>query len=478
VLLAPKTLQAFSWSLLNEAIGRVLPLLTFVVLALLLVPEDFGVLAAAMVVISLCAVVAEAGLAKAIVQTEADPARAASTALTVAAALGMAVALLLWVTAPWLAGFFQDDRLIRVIRALAPLSLLAAFTNIPSALLQRQMRFRALTGARLAGAVTSASIAIPLAWTGAGFWALVVSTLLAQLVQMVVTWSVAGWRPGPGLLKEEARSLLVFGGWATASALLAWGFLWVDSLVVARFLGAHDMGLYRMGNSLVIAIFGLVFAPLLPVLYSVFSRHQGDLAATRADLESAVRVIAVIALPVAAVLMLTAPLLDFFLTPYGWSGMGAVLGMLGICHGLGWLVGANGEALRGVGRPQGETLAMAIATPLYLVIYLVAIKDGLDAFLWARVLCTVIGVILHMVIARVFLSMSMTRWLALLMGPILLAAAIGAVSAALTRVESQFLAALAIFSSAAAMWGAYLYFFERQRLGLLWTSLRHKKHAA
>jgi PST family polysaccharide transporter len=474
VLLAPKTLQAFSWSLLNEAVGRVLPLLTFIVLALLLVPEDFGVLASATVVVSLCAVVAEAGLGRAIVQTAADPERAASTALSVAAAIGVTATLGVWAAAPWLAGFFQDTRLVWVIRALAPQCLLVALTNIPSALLQRHLRFRALMGARLAGAVISALLAIPLAWAGAGYWALVVSTLLAQLVQMGVTWWAAEWRPGPGLVKDEARSLLAFGGWTTASGLLAWGFLWIDSLMVARFFGAHDMGLYRMGNSLVIAIFGLVFAPFLPVLYSVFSRHQGDLKATRADFESAVRVMAVIALPLSAVLILIAPLLDSFIAPHGWAGIGAVVGMLGACHGLGWLVGAHGEALRGAGRPHGETLVMALSLPLYVLIYLVTIEDGLGAFLWARLLCSAIGVLFHMVVARIFLGMPLLRWLRLSAGPAFLAAAIITVSAAEIQLQSPLLKAVVICTLAAAMWFFYLIFFERQRILLLWTAIKNK----
>lgn len=466
MLLAHRTLHAFRWSLIGEAAGRAIPPLTFALLALLLVPEDFGVLAAATVIISLCTVFAEAGLGKAVVQTSSDAFRSASTALWISLVLGSLATLLLALLSPLVAMFFRDPRIGDVVRALSLQCLLSGLTAIPSALLQRELRFKALAASRLAGAIVSMLVALPLALRGAGYWALVAAALTGQLTQLSTAWIASGWRPGPGLSPPDRRALLTFGGWATASGLLGWGFVWGDALVVARYLGAHDMGLYRVGNSLVIAAFGLAFAPLLPVLFSVFSRHRGDLQAIRADLESAARMIALVSLPGGAMLALASPAIDALMSPFGWNGIGSAIGVLGVCHGLAWIVGANGEALRGAGRPHGETLAMAVAIPMYFIAYFVAVRHGLEAFLWTRAGCSVLGVLIQVTVAKYIIGFPVSRWMAVTSGPALLALLVLLVYPWVIDSQGQSVmrASLAL-GVATILWIGYVMTFERQRLG-------------
>lgn len=472
MLLAHRTLHAFRWSLIGEAAGRALPPLTFALLALLLVPEDFGVLAAATVIISLSTVLAEAGLGKAVVQTSSDPFRSASTAFWISLILGSLATLLLALFSPLVAMFFRDPRIGDVVRALSLQCVLAALTAIPSALLQRELRFKALAASRLLGAVVSMLVALPLALRGAGYWALVASALTGQLTQLASVWVASGWRPGPGLSPVDRRALLTFGGWATASALLGWGFVWGDALIVARYLGAHDMGLYRVGNSLVIAAFGMALAPLLPVLFSVFSRHRGDLQAIRADLESAARVIALVSLPGGAMLALASPAIDALMSPSGWHGIGTAIGVLGICHGLAWIVGANGEALRGAGRPHGETLAMAVAIPMYFVAYVVAVRHGLEAFLWTRAGCAVLGALIQITVARYIIGFPASRWIAIASGPALLGLLVLLVYPWVIDREGHLVtrASLAL-GFAATLWIGYVMTVERQRLGRILAAM-------
>src|SRR5690606_3989492 len=110
-------------------------------------------------------------------------------------------------------------------------------------------------------------------------------------------WLLSPWRPRAELDWKLMGELLQFGKWALLSSLLAWFYAWMDALVVGHYLGSHDMGLYRTGNSLVTMVFGLIFTPLLPVLYALFSRAQRDIPRIRKSVPVVARTMALIGLP-------------------------------------------------------------------------------------------------------------------------------------------------------------------------------------
>jgi len=424
MLLSPHVLHAFKWSMLAEAASRLIAPLSFFLLALVLAPEDFGVVAAATVVISLSLAIAEAGLGKALIQREGEIEHAASTAYWITVSLGLSATFLLWLSAPYIAYFFQDARVTSVMRVLSLQCVLASLCTVPAALLQRKLAFRKLFWVRLSTTALPCLASILLALTGMGYWALVVGTLAGQAAQVIMLWRVGRWVPRFHVTIQMAGSLLRFGRWAALSTLLAWFYTWIDTLIVGHYLGSHEMGLYRVGNALVVAAFGVTLAPLLPVLFPVFSRHQHDLTEIRSGLAMVVRTIASISLPGGALLFLGSPFAEALLASKGWDGIGTVIALLGAAHGIAWLVGANGEALRGAGKPHAESLAMGLAIFGYLVAFLIAIRYGLQAFLVARLGTACIGVLVQISVARWAIRFSIRSMLHAIWRPLLIALAI------------------------------------------------------
>jgi PST family polysaccharide transporter len=426
MLLSHHVLHAFKWSMLAEAASRLIAPLSFFLLALVLAPEDFGVVAAATVVISLSLAIAEAGLGKALIQREGEIESAASTAHWITVLLGLSATFLLWILAPYIALFFQDARVTGVIRVLSLQCVLASFCTVPTALLQRKLAFRELFWVRLSTTALPGLASIILAVAGMGYWALVAGTLVGQAAQVIMLWHVDRWAPRFQMTMQMAGTLLRFGRWAALSTLLVWFYTWVDTLVVGHYLGSHEMGLYRVGKALVVASFGVVLAPLLPVLFPIFSRHQHNLPEIRSDLALVVRTMASISLPGGALLLLGSPLAETLLAPKGWDGIGTVIAFLGAAHGLSWLVGANGEALRGAGKPHAESLAMGFAIFGYLAAFLVAIRYGLQAFLAARLGMACIGVLVQIAVARWAIRFPLRSTLHAIWRPLLITSAIAA----------------------------------------------------
>lgn len=417
-----ETLHAFKWSALGEATSKVIAPLIILVLARLLLPVDFGVVAAATVIISFSQVFSEAGLAKALIQRQDRTEESANVVFWANLGLGIFMVGALSIAAPLIADFFHDQRITPVIRVLSLQLLLAAFSSVHTALLQKELNFKHLFWVRLLTTGIPALASIPLALAGFGYWALVAGSLGGQIAQSVALWMSSDWRPRLGLDFCLGRDLVGFGKWAMLSGLLGWFYLWMDAVVVGHYLGAHEMGLYRTGNTFVSMLFGLMFAPLLPVLYTLFSRAQHDLTEVKHALLVVIRGTALFASPMAAILILLCTPIEQVLFGSKWAGLGPIIAILAIAHGMSWLVGAYGEAYRAIGKPHLETWALGLSAVAYLIGYLLSVRHGLIVFAVTRCGLVLIGLLAHVAIAKRALGVSPSNWISNAFKPFLVVA--------------------------------------------------------
>lgn len=397
--------QALQWSVLAELASRLVPPLVFIVLARLLTPEDFGVMTAAMMVIGFSQVFWEAGMGKALIQRQKDVESAADVAFWVNLGLGVAISSLLFASAGWVAAVvFRDARVEVVLQVMTLQVMLSALGSVHTALLQKSMGFRRLFWVRLAATGLPGLASIPLALHGMGYWALVGGTLLGQAAQLAMLWRMSGWHPRAAFDMRVAREMAHFGAWVGASGLMAWFYAWADSMIVGMSLGSHELGLYRTGSMMTVMVFGVLFGAMTPVLYSHLSRMNQDQVRVRQAAERVLRTIAVVSLPLAVLLFALGPRLGAVVFGPAWQGVGDVIAVMALTHGVAWIVGMNGEVYRAMGRPSYETMVMALTLPLYLGVYAYTVRFGLDAFLWARLGLTLCGVALHLYAIRRLLA--------------------------------------------------------------------------
>jgi PST family polysaccharide transporter len=388
--------NALRWSVLAEIASKAIQPLAFLVLIRLLTPEDYGVVAAATIVVSFSQMFWEAGMAKALIQYRGDLAEAANVGFWMNLALALLVAGTLFLSADGLARWvFQDDRVAAVLRVLTLQIILGALGSVQAALLQRRMEFRQLFWVRLASVFASGIASIPLAWTGCGYWALVAGTLLGQAVQVVLLWQLSHFRPESRFRANTARTLLRFGAWVAATGLLTWSYIWGDSLVVGLVLGAHELGLYRTGNGFVLMIFGTLFGPVLPVLYSHFSQHQGATEKLEALLLRAIQIFTAVGIPVGVMVFSLSRPIESLIFGTQWNGIAAVIAVTAMVSGFGWAFSATGEFYRAIGRPHYETAILAATCPIYLLIYAIAAGHGLDAMLMMRLVLGLLDALIH-----------------------------------------------------------------------------------
>ena len=387
---------ALKWSFLGEIASKAVTPVVFVVLARLLTPEDYGVVAAATMVISFSQIFWEAGMSKSIIQYQGDRIAAADSAFWINNALGLSVAVALVASSGLVADrIFHDPRVAPVLQVMALQVLLSASVSIHIALLQKDLNFKHLFWVRLATVAIPGLASIPLALYGMGYWALVAGTLVGQIFQVLLLWKTSAWRPRFEFDRRVAGELFSFGSWVAVTALLAWFYLWADSLIVGIYLGSHELGLYRTGNAFVVMIFGALFSPLMPVFYSFLSQVSSTPPRAENVLRNVIRVMAFVSVPLGCILCILSPQIGALIFGSKWEGIWLVLAIMSIAQSLAWWVYPFVEYYRGMGRPDLETKIMVYTLPIYLGAYIISAPFGLEIFLWVRLGVVAISMVFH-----------------------------------------------------------------------------------
>lgn len=365
-------------------------------------------MAAALMIISFSQIFWEAGLGKALIQRQTEIEEAANAAFIINLILGAVIASLLFLSAKFFASvFFQDERVTVVLQVMTLQILIGAVSSVQQALLRKEMKFKKLFWVRLGTVGVPALISIPLAFEGMGYWALVAGTLIGELIQAILLWNMSSWRPYFSFDQQTAKEISRFGSWVAVSGLLGWFYLWADSLVVGIYLGSDELGLFRFGNQFSIMIYALLFGPVVPVLYSHLSKMRGDTEKIRRATKVVIQSLTLIAVPSSLFIFSLHEQIADVLFGDSWEGLGLVIGVMSLMHGLSWVVGMNGEVYRAMGRPSYETIVTGLMLIIYLIAYLYSIEYGLQTFLWVRLILGAVTLIVHLIVLWKLLSIDL-----------------------------------------------------------------------
>ncbi|HEX8121464.1 MAG TPA: lipopolysaccharide biosynthesis protein [Solirubrobacteraceae bacterium] len=376
--IATRTLRGMAWAYGSYVGGRVLVLVSTAVLARLLTPKDFGIVALALTVMALLEAFADLGVGHAlIVETDEPVEERAETAFVFSIAMGAGLSALVAALSPLAAALYDQPRLVLITSILGLNFLLRSFRSTPEALSRKAMQFRPITVADLADAVVRGTAGIALAVAGAGVWALVAGYLLGTLSRNVVIWALVPWRPKLRPSRRHLRQLVTFGGGLSLVSLLNAFIGTFDDLMVGKVLGATALGLYVLGFRLPELLIINVSNVAADVLFPAFASVGRD-GLARAYL-TALRYTLMLSLPLAAGLAILAEPIVLAIFGEQWRDTATVMQILTI-YALGVTIGIPaGTVYKATGR-AGVLLKLAIFRAALLgagVILLV--HEGIDA---------------------------------------------------------------------------------------------------
>jgi PST family polysaccharide transporter len=348
-------------------------------------PRDLGLAALAGLAPTLAVALLSAGPAQELVRLEEGAwRRVASPLFWWGLAAGVGLWALLWLAAPAAADLVRAPEAVPVLQvsgARLPLAMAAA---IPFAIAQRGLMFRATARPLLVAAFAPLAVALPLAWSGAGHWAVVIGGVVAEAARAIALASVVPWRPGReaswALLRPHAR----FGTLQLAHSLQAWIANQADRAIVAVLLGLEALGYYSLGFSACGYLAGLAAEPVARLAYPVLARVRGHAAALREAYLGALATGATAAFFFGLAPAALGPGLVDALLPARWAPLGLVLAGLGL-HFAAWsALRVNQELFKALGRPEIAPRQLAVALAVSVPLWVAAAPLGLAAFVVAR----------------------------------------------------------------------------------------------
>lgn len=335
----------------SQVIAAACQVVSVIVLARILSPSDFGIVAMAWPVVALLSMFQDFGLTQATVQKPSVTAREVNFLFWANMAISTVLAGLIVLLAPLVATFYREPAVAPIVAAMGLLIFLQGAGAQHSAILTRLMRFRALAVMQVAGSVAGLAVAVGWALYEPTYWALFGGSLAAVLVPVVLAWVYSGWLPGLPRWTGAAGGLLHFGAGLTGFNVLNFVARNADNVLIGRFLGDVALGFYDRAYKLLLVPLRQVTNPLARVMLPTLSRLQTEPDRYRHAFLTVHTILVAAILPgVAAMIVVSATFIPFLLGET-WAPAAAIFSALGFAGMLqplnnpgGWLFISQGRS--------------------------------------------------------------------------------------------------------------------------------------
>ena len=345
------TVRGSAVTLLSHGLRFAIGIVATAVLARLLTPQDYGLIGMVAVATNFVSMLKDLGLSFPTVQRAEIDFNQISTLFWVNFGMSVAMVGLLIVLAPALAWFYQEPRLTMIGIVTATGFLFGGLAVQHEALLRRQMRFFALSAIALLSMVAGYVVGIIMAWRGAGYWSLVFSQLTLLGTSAAGMLIVCGWRPGRPRWNSGAKSMLTFGGQVTGYSVINYISKNLDNLLIGKFWGAQNLGLFSKAGQLVTLPSEQIDEPLASVAIPVLSRLEDSPERYQRVYLRMLEKVMLLTMPAITLLIVSADWVVQIVLGSQWSGATWIVFFLGIAglfqpvlNTMGWLFLSQGRS--------------------------------------------------------------------------------------------------------------------------------------
>ena len=361
--------NAIVWKIVQMGGAKIIYLIRLLVLAILLAPADFGLVAIATTATGFLLSVTNFGLVPAVVQAENMDDEKYDAAWTFDMTRSFLVAILTIVFAPTIANIFAEPLAVPIIQALALRPFIESLISIKMAALNRELSFRPLAYLKIVEAISNTVISVSLAKL-LGVWAMVFGSLAGTLSMAIASYILAPYRPHISFNWNAARSLMNFGGWVFLTGLVAMAGNYGLRIAISRQLGAEGLGLYFIAVQLAYLPNEVANEAVGSVAFPLFARLQGNVSQATQVFRALFSGLAAVIFPVCALIIVLAPTLIHDILGSSWAGTEEVIRVLSLVVMIGTFGDVAVSVFKGFGQP-------------YRIIFLEVIQSSVTiSFVW------------------------------------------------------------------------------------------------
>lgn len=345
-----KTLAGLFWSFFERIGAHLVSFAVSIILARLLMPEEYGIIAIVLIFINICNVFIHQGFSQALVQKKDADDTDFSSVFYFNMVFSVVLYAILYACAPIISDFYEMEILAPVLRVLGISLLVSSANSVQKAKVSQDMQFKKFFFSTLGGTLVSALIGIVMAYLGWGVWALVAQNLSNNIINTLILFVTVKWKPKFLFSFAKLKVLFSYGWKLLVSGLI--NVLYEDfrSLYVGKLYSADDLAFYTRGKQFPYLIVDNVNSSISSVLFPVISKSQGDIARVKSLTRRAIKTSAYILTPMLVGLAAAAEPLVLLLLTEKWLPCVPFLQILCINAALMPLQTANLQAINALGR--------------------------------------------------------------------------------------------------------------------------------
>lgn len=351
-----KAIKATKWSLATQVISKLIQPITTLILAHILTPEIFGVIALVTMVTSFADMFSDAGFQKYLIQHEFNDYKRYDLSCNVAFWTNLGFSLALWLLISLccnpIAKLLGNDSIgFAIVVACISLPLTSA-VSVQTAVYQRKFDFKTLFYSRVGSSFLILLISVPLAIIGFGYWSMITGTIISNLFLAVWLTVFSSWKPSFMYSFSELKSMFSFSIWTLIEALSIWFTNWVGTFILGSFMSTYYLGLYNTSVSLVNAVVAIITGAVNPIVFASLSRFQNNKAKFDSVFYKMQKYLGLAVVPLSSLLFIFSDMIVDLYLGHAWLEASTFFGLYALTSAVVVVYGhVASDAYRALGKP-------------------------------------------------------------------------------------------------------------------------------
>lgn len=411
-----KIINATKWSAITEIISKLITPITQMILARIISPEAFGVVATVTMIISFADMFTDAGFQKYLVQHEFNSEEDKFKNANVAFWTNICISILIWsciiIFREQLAIAVGNPGLGNVIAIACFQLLLTSFSSIQMALYRRSFDFKTLFMVKIVSVFVPFIITIPLALVGLSYWSLIIGSIVMQVLNALILTIKSKWKPYFFYNIKILKEMISFSIWSLIEAISIWLSSWMDILVIGTVFSEFELGVYKTSTSMVTLLMSLIVSAVVPVFFSALSRLQNDEQKFNDMFFKVQKIMSILVFPLGIGVYLYSDLaMKILLGGGNWIEAGDIIGISALTLSIKLIFGdLCSEVYRAKGMPKVSFFAQILHLIVLIPICIISSRFGFWQFVFCRSWIRVQFIIVHFIIMKFIIKFPVEKF--------------------------------------------------------------------
>jgi teichuronic acid exporter len=399
--------ESLSWSFVSRFIGNMSQFLIYLILARILNPSDFGIVASLAVFINVCNMFATAGLGSANIQNRRSGKDQYPTIFYTSIVLSFCFYLIIYISAPYVSDFFEyTDLLIEYFRVYGLTIIFTAINALQISQLSKNLEFKKIFYCSTIPTIISGSFSIYLAFNGFGVYSLIINTGLTSLISII--FCAYFYKPFPKLSFDLniARSSMAYSSNMFLASVLDEIYRSLTIIAVGKFYNSQTLGFFNMGRQIPAFVSSTINATVATVFFPIFSGLQDDLTKGKELLRKSIRTMNTLFFPISCLTILLADDIISILLTDKWLSSVIYLKIFAIIYGLHHVTSTSTYYINALGHSLATLKFEILKKTLGFIFIAITISYGTKFLLWGLLFVAIVSIFINAVPSRKYIKYS------------------------------------------------------------------------